>query len=48
MAQNFWLASFAFIGCFVLTLVISMLGTRRRDKTDEDLGKGLGLFCSRR
>ncbi|MFO1476747.1 MAG: sodium:solute symporter family protein [Verrucomicrobiota bacterium] len=38
MAQNFWLASFAFGICFVLTLVIS-LGTRRT-KTDEEL-KGL-------
>ena len=38
MAQNFWLASFAFGACFVLTLVIS-LGTRRT-KTDEEL-KGL-------
>ena len=38
MAQNFWLASFAFTGCFVLTLVISLLG--RRDKSDEEL-KGL-------
>jgi SSS family solute:Na+ symporter len=38
MAQNFWLASFAFTGCFVLTLVISLLG--RREKSDEEL-KGL-------
>jgi SSS family solute:Na+ symporter len=38
MAQNFWLASFAFSVCFVLTLGISLLG--RRDKSDEDL-KGL-------
>ena len=38
MAQNFWLASFAFTGCFVLTLGISLLG--RREKSDEDL-KGL-------
>jgi SSS family solute:Na+ symporter len=38
MAQNFWLASFAFTACFVLTLGISLLG--RRQKSDEDL-KGL-------
>jgi len=38
MAQNFWLAAFAFIACFVLTLVISLL--TRRTKTDEEL-KGL-------
>jgi solute:Na+ symporter, SSS family len=38
MAQNFWLASFAFAGCFVLTLAISLLG--RREKSDEEL-KGL-------
>ena len=38
MAQNFWLASFAFTGCFLLTLGISLLG--RREKSDEEL-KGL-------
>ena len=38
MAQNFWLASFAFIACFVLTLVISL--ATKRTKTDEEL-KGL-------
>jgi len=38
MAQNFWLASFAFTTCFVLTLVISLV--TRRTKTDEEL-KGL-------
>ena len=38
MAQNFWLATFAFIVCFVLTLVISL--ATRRTKTDEEL-KGL-------
>jgi solute:Na+ symporter, SSS family len=38
MAQNFWLASFAFIICFVLTLVISL--ATRRTKTDDEL-KGL-------
>ncbi len=38
MAQNFWLASFAFGVCFVLTLVISL--ATRRTKTDEQL-KGL-------
>ncbi len=38
MAQNFWLAGFAFTACFVLTLGISLLG--RREKSDEDL-KGL-------
>ena len=38
MSQYFWLASFAFLVCFSLTLVIS-LGTRRT-KTNEEL-KGL-------
>ncbi len=35
MAQNFWLASFAFIICFVLTLGISL--ATRRTKTDDEL-----------
>jgi SSS family solute:Na+ symporter len=38
MAQNFWLASFAFILCFVLTAAISL--ATKSQKTDEDL-KGL-------
>jgi solute:Na+ symporter, SSS family len=38
MAQNFWLAAFAFTICFVLTLVISL--ATRRTKTDDEL-KGL-------
>lgn len=38
MAQNFWLASFAFIACFVLTGGISL--ATARTKTDEEL-KGL-------
>jgi SSS family solute:Na+ symporter len=38
MAQNFWLASFAFTVCFVLTVSISL--ATRRTKTDEEL-KGL-------
>lgn len=38
MAQNFWLASFAFIVCFVLTVVISLM--TERTKTNEEL-KGL-------
>jgi SSS family solute:Na+ symporter len=38
MAQNFWLAAFAFIACFVFTLVISL--ATARTKTDEEL-KGL-------
>jgi SSS family solute:Na+ symporter len=38
MAQNFWLASFAFTCCFVLTLVISLATSRT--KSDADL-KGL-------
>jgi SSS family solute:Na+ symporter len=38
MAQNFWLASFAFTVCFVLTLVISL--ATARTKSDEEL-KGL-------
>ena len=38
MAQNFWLASFAFAACFTLTLVISL--ATKSQKTDADL-KGL-------
>ncbi|MGO8837903.1 MAG: sodium:solute symporter family protein [Limisphaerales bacterium] len=38
MAQNFWLAAFAFSVCFVLTLVISLATSRT--KSDEEL-KGL-------
>jgi SSS family solute:Na+ symporter len=38
MAQNFWLASFAFTACFLLTLFISL--ATKRTKTDEEL-KGL-------
>jgi SSS family solute:Na+ symporter len=38
MAQNFWLAAFAFVACFILTSGISLMG--RRTKTDEEL-KGL-------
>ena len=38
MARNFWLASFAFIVCFLLTTIISL--ATKRTKTDEDL-KGL-------
>ena len=38
MAQNFWLAAFAFIACFFLTLVISL--ATNRTKSDADL-KGL-------
>ena len=38
MAQNFWLASFAFTACFVLTIVISL--ATQRTKSDEEL-KGL-------
>jgi SSS family solute:Na+ symporter len=38
MAQNFWLASFAFVGCFALTLGLSFV--TRRTKNNEDL-KGL-------
>ena len=38
MAQNFWLAAFAFIACFTLTFVISV--ATRRTKSDADL-KGL-------
>lgn len=38
MAQNFWLAAFAFTVCFVLTLVISL--ATARTKSDGDL-KGL-------
>jgi solute:Na+ symporter, SSS family len=38
MAQNFWLASFSFTACFVLTFVISL--ATQRTKSDEQL-KGL-------
>jgi solute:Na+ symporter, SSS family len=38
MAQNFWLASFAFTVCFVVTLVVSLVTAQ--NKTDEQL-KGL-------
>jgi SSS family solute:Na+ symporter len=38
MAQNFWLAAFAFIACFTLTLVISL--ATQRTKSDAEL-KGL-------
>jgi SSS family solute:Na+ symporter len=38
MAQNFWLAAFAFITCFTLTLVISL--ATKRTKSDVEL-KGL-------
>ena len=38
MAQNFWLATFAFSACFLLTLGISL--ATKRTKTDEEL-KGL-------
>jgi SSS family solute:Na+ symporter len=38
MAQNFWLASFAFTACFLLTLFISL--ATKPTKTDEEL-KGL-------
>ena len=38
MAQNFWLATFAFLTCFVLTAGISL--ATRRTKTNEEL-KGL-------
>lgn len=38
MAQNFWLASFAFIVCFVVTVILSLLTSRT--KSDEEL-KGL-------
>jgi SSS family solute:Na+ symporter len=38
MAQNFWLASFAFSACLVLTGAISL--ATQRTKTDEEL-KGL-------
>ncbi len=35
MAQNFWLASFAFIACFTITLSISLVTART--KTDQEL-----------
>jgi SSS family solute:Na+ symporter len=36
MAQNFWLASFAFTACLLLTLGISL--ATRRTKSDAELG----------
>ena len=41
MALNFWTALFAWTGCFVATLVISLVTTR--NKTDEEL---VGLVYS--
>lgn len=38
MAQNFWLASFAFLSCLILTIAISL--ATHRTKSDEEL-KGL-------
>ena len=38
MAKNFWMASFAFLGCFFITIVVSLLTSRT--KSDEEL-KGL-------
>jgi len=38
MAQNFWLASFAFTACFILTVAISLATSQK--KSDEEL-KGL-------
>jgi solute:Na+ symporter, SSS family len=38
MAQNFWMAIFAFAGCFILTVAITLVTART--KTDEEL-KGL-------
>jgi SSS family solute:Na+ symporter len=38
MARNFWLATFAFLVCFILTAVLSL--ATRRTKSDEEL-KGL-------
>jgi len=35
MAQNFWLAAFAFIACFAITLLVSL--ATARTKTDEEL-----------
>jgi SSS family solute:Na+ symporter len=38
MAQNFWAATFAWTGCFLVTIIVSL--ATKRLKTDEDL-KGL-------
>ncbi|MBN1130311.1 MAG: sodium:solute symporter family protein [Chitinispirillaceae bacterium] len=38
MAQNFWAATFAWTGCFLVTILVSL--ATKRTKTDEDL-KGL-------
>ena len=35
MAQNFWMAIYAWTTCFLVTIVISLL--TRRKKTDEEL-----------
>jgi solute:Na+ symporter, SSS family len=42
MAQNFWLATFAFVVCFLVTVVLSLATVR--DKTDDQLN---GLVYSR-
>ena len=35
MAQNFWAAIFAWTGCFVVTIAVSL--ATRRNKTDDEL-----------
>jgi SSS family solute:Na+ symporter len=35
MAQNFWMAIYAWTACFVITILVSFL--TRRGKTDEEL-----------
>ena len=41
MAQNFWIAIFAFSTCFVATIVVSMMSAPRPEKELEGLVYGL-------
>ena len=41
MAQNFWMAIIAWTTCFVVTIVVSLLTTRRRDEEMRGLVYGL-------
>jgi SSS family solute:Na+ symporter len=38
MAQNFWTAIFAWTTCFVVTILVSLVTTRK--KSDAELGEG--------
>jgi len=41
MAQNFWVAIFAFSACFAVTIVVSLMGAPRPDREMEGLVYGL-------